>query len=1415
MAVVQVAASVKPYRSAKTFFIKPTLSFECDGQHCYTMSEFAQYINGIYQLSSNTTIYFLPGTHTVNETMVILVEHIDTITLIDTPAAPDSTSAVTVHCVEKAGFSFVNVSNIYIRGIDFVACGLKLAALLPDDVYKKFFYPLTIQTALLFLNVHFLTVKNVQVRESNGYGLFGTNILGNSSITDSRFHSNNRIRYHAFMNNTNKCDNLGSCRGGNVLLRFVDNDYSASFQLNHSYIPYHTLTISRSVFSFGFDAVNSSATLEIQLGGGGIGIINKMLTQILNITIESSKVIRNYSPDGSNLYILDYGTPFTRIRINNSVFGNGGLNEGPPRIPTRGGGIRMVLTQDLCMFFQKASIEQNYIGYFRFLGDVGTTLWITNSQILNNTADTGGGLHITQVVMDTVPSLIKVVMENCTITGNNSTYYGSVAVVGTRKMANEKNMHICLTLYNYTHLLKSMNALARHNYMANFFINISRSDIERNFAGTFGGLFLGMTEDRNITAWLSTTLQQDVAIKNCSFYKNTAVLGGSAMMVFDESVAGKQNTGFSVYNSTFEENQCFETGFNHIGPSTVLIFGTWSTRFGNTSFTKNIGTAIHATASNIIFRDNVTFTGNKHGAIALNNVGNQELQCSIALEPHSKVFIYNNTSPTFGAGIHVTSECRTGRYNQPCFFRLISWDGEANVSSLDISVTIEDNIAGMAGNSIYTELPFEDCSLVSRLGTKQMSWSLFTSIFNIEVNKSTSEIASQPYKLCFCSNFSIPSCGAQLSRKITAFPGQNFNVSVVAVGQFNGTAPAVAKSTVSGSLGKLGESQYLQQLQLVCTNLTFAISTREALVEITVSIDTRRRTEDALHMVARYANSLNPINQSIEYPQAPSLMVPVHLKECPLGFILSADTHPTCQCISYLQENDITCSISDLIIHRTTNKWIGTLSGGDGAVIVHNNCPFDYCIALDIDISLYEQDMQCALDHSGILCGACKPGFSLALGTSNCLRCPDRSLPLLLAFAAAGLLLVILLLKCNLTVSVGTVNGLTLYANIVRVNNAVLFPAAVVNSNPFSSFLSVFIAWLNLDFGIESCFYNGMDAYGKTWLQFTFPVYIWAIAGLLIILTWYSSTALKLAGSNAVPVLATLFLLSYAKLLRTVIAVIAFTTLSDEHGSVYVAWLLDGNIQLFDRQHVPLFLVALAFTLLYIIPFTLLVLLAPCLQAASGYRALRWVNRVKPLLDAYQGPYRDQFRYWTGLTLVIRIVLFVVFAINVSSGPAVNLLATGLTIVALLTLCWNIGLIYRNIRINWLESFIILNLAALVLATYFVHSSLIVLDRITWQRRVSCFMVGSAFLAFCFILAVHLYQWLHKINTVRDFATRSYVKVRAQIAIIRNIIHPPVEAIADPHNGSENSVNVPLDCAPTVTFLNLQLREPLLSDNRM
>ena len=180
--------------------------------------------------------------------------------------------------------------------------------------------------------------------------------------------------------------------------------------------------------------------------------------------------------------------------------------------------------------------------------------------------------------------------------------------------------------------------------------------------------------------------------------------------------------------------------------------------------------------------------------------------------------------------------------------------------------------------------------------------------------------------------------------------------------------------------------------------------------------------------------------------------------------------------------------------------------------------------------------------------------------------------------------------------------------------------------------LAVFIAWLNLDLGIETCFFNGMDAYIQTWLQFAFPFYIWMIVGVIIYLSRRSTTIVKLVDFSAVFVLATLFLLSYTKLQCTVITAFSFTYLQKYHedGRSLPVWLYDGNIPFLQRKHKALFLMAVAVTVFFILPFTLLLLFAPCIQASNHFVFKRLKMKLLPLLDTYQAPYKDKFRFWTG-----------------------------------------------------------------------------------------------------------------------------------------------------------------------------------------
>ena len=95
-------------------------------------------------------------------------------------------------------------------------------------------------------------------------------------------------------------------------------------------------------------------------------------------------------------------------------------------------------------------------------------------------------------------------------------------------------------------------------------------------------------------------------------------------------------------------------------------------------------------------------------------------------------------------------------------------------------------------------------------------------------------------------------------------------------------------------------------------------------------------------------------------------------------------------------------------------------------IILHPHCPFDYCKRASdhLIFPLSNTDLQCENNRSGILCGGCKSGLSLALGSSKCLQCTNLHQLLLLPFALAGIALVLLLLICKLTVAAGTINGL-------------------------------------------------------------------------------------------------------------------------------------------------------------------------------------------------------------------------------------------------------------------------------------------------------------------------------------------------------------------------------------------------------
>ena len=699
-----------------------------------------------------------------------------------------------------------------------------------------------------------------------------------------------------------------------------------------------------------------------------------------------------------------------------------------------------------------------------------------------------------------------------------------------------------------------------------------------------------------------------------------------------------------------------------------------------------------------------------------------------------------------------------------CFIELRA-DVPFDASTSNISIAFVNNFAGKSGTAIFGG-SIDNCRLYlggglhddcgNKIG-REYSENPLQIMFEIStIDNLTSAVSSEPYRVCFCDN-GVPNC--ELNVTIDTVRGKQFTLSAVTVGQGNYTVPSSVKADFNGNTSaQLSQLQRVQDTGSTCTDIVYRLFTAETFITMVLFPDGPCRDTG----IARR-------------------QVNVTLLQCPDGFV---DIGTECVCDKRLNAFSTTCNVdTDSIVRVENNFWLMALyenSSYRGLLLHQDRCPFDFCVETAVGIKLDNSDVQCNHNHSGIVCGSCQDNFSLALGSLHCLSCSNTHLALILPFALAGLALVAILLLLQLTVAVGTMNSLIFYANVVQVNRDIFFPPGVTNT------LTVFIAWLNLDLGIETCFYDGMDAYAFIWLQFIFPFYVLFLIGIIIFLSHYSKAVSRSLGSNPVSVLATLLLLSYSKILRTVISILSRTSVQYPDGSYQYVWLYDGNVPYFSRaDHIALGVFAIFALLVLFLPYTILLFCGHWLQAYSHWWILSWINKIKPFLDAYHAPYKKESRYWTGFLLLVRCVLFLTFAFNALGSASINLLTISSIMIGVAALAWLQSRLYEKIHNDILEALSILNLCIFAAATYHVK------ETGGTQAKLAYISVGIVFLTFIGVVLYHV-----------------YLRLRKPGLLLWKRMHP-----VDSQQGSEEESVYTDDnnsSSPSVPTTTIELREPLL-----
>ena len=689
-------------------------------------------------------------------------------------------------------------------------------------------------------------------------------------------------------------------------------------------------------------------------------------------------------------------------------------------------------------------------------------------------------------------------------------------------------------------------------------------------------------------------------------------------------------------------------------------------------------------------------------------------------------------------------------------------------------LTFNQNKAGKAGNAIYGGrtsacTPHLDDYYCGTDGVNRCDISDRSGLFQYSgVNDSSdlSNFTSDPTRVCFCEN-DIPNCYKVLSNT-TVYPGENFNLSLAIIGYGLGTVQGLVIANRSKSGESISEqsvfgseSQYFQEIrEAKCQNIGYSIVSERDGEQIALAVDSQ-----SLLIPLEVAQSVLNFKLTCTVRDIPSLLlgynsiyedffyipvfVEVDLLACPVGFQL---VRGRCVCHQILLNNNIdTCFFSKgtALILRPVSYWIGLPNDINSSILIHPYCPFDYCQLRDINITAESANTQCQYQRSGVLCGSCREGLSMILGSSECKSCSNVYLVSITFFILCGVALVTILSLLNMTVSVGTLNGLILFANILEANHTTFLPLTTSQTSATIAFLRTFIAWLNLDLGIPICFFDGLTTYVKTWLQFVFPFYVLALVGVMIIASKHSTRVTRLLGTNAVSVLATLVLLSYTKILRILITAFSFTTLTGSQHYHSVVWLADGNIKYFEPKHAILFLVAFLVLLLLGVPYTVTLIAAPWIQRSR----FRWVsslnNRFKPLFDAYMGPYKDRHRYWIGMLLLARVVLIVLFSsisnTNTVAGPQLNLLLLSLTSCGLISLTAAFKP-YKNKLLNGLEIFHLTILLILSSSNLYVSN---IGTGIGLHAYIYIILVGICFLVFLGICMGHVWYRVRKARTGR------------------------------------------------------------------
>ena len=429
------------------------------------------------------------------------------------------------------GIAFVNITNLTIEHLIIVGCGMKHVS---TSISKGGQF-ITFLSALYVQNSTNLSVRNVNISNSNGTGLVIVDTNEMVSILSSVFRNNKASKSNSVLSG-----------GGGVVIEFTECSpgilgcNSSNYQLVNNSI----VIVDNCIFEYNSALYNVSENVGANLDdrtfigfgvGGGLSLqFNGYATDVFVHAIVTSSIFsHNEANNGGGLAIYgNYNTTHINVTVsgckflNNSAtfFGGGGILVGFVIFNSEEGILHNTIILDNCTFQSNQAVGVggglSWHGGTELLGTSQTNFFaVKRSSFVSNKAQYGFAIQINKEYFDIIDNgtFLNLMIDSCNFTSNSANVLLTSAPSGVGAVSASKvNLQFSGSSYfianNSTALVGDSSELGFHNNSVTVF---------QNNSGFLGGAILLMSSSK-ITAHFNSTLM---------FVRNTAVVKGGAIYV--------------------------------------------------------------------------------------------------------------------------------------------------------------------------------------------------------------------------------------------------------------------------------------------------------------------------------------------------------------------------------------------------------------------------------------------------------------------------------------------------------------------------------------------------------------------------------------------------------------------------------------------------------------------------------------------------------------------------------------------------------------------------------------------------------------------------------------------------------------------------------------------------------------------